>query len=97
MGRSLTLKVSNHNEELQIKLREKLTIGNLKAIIAKELGMSSVNMKLKLANAEVTWHKRLIDLGLKDGDILVAEAIKLGEQTEIAMDKGAAISGVEQR
>ena len=58
--------------------------------------MSSVNMKLKLANVEVTWHKRLIDLGLKDGDILVAEAINLGEQTEIAMDNGIDIPGVEQ-
>ena len=58
--------------------------------------MSRVNMKIKLANAEVTWHKRLIDLGLKDGDILVAEAINQGEQTEIAMDKGVAIPGVEQ-
>ena len=58
--------------------------------------MSRVNMKIKLANAEVTWHKRLIDLGLKDGDILVAEAINQGEQTEAAMDKGAVIPGVEQ-
>ena len=84
MGRSLTLKISNQNEELQIKMREKLTIGNLKAIIAKELGMSRVNMKLKLANAEVSWHKRLSDLGLKDGDILVAEAVNQGEQIEAA-------------
>ena len=65
-------------------------------MIAKELGMSRVNMKIKLANAEVTRHKRLIDLGLKDGDTLVAEAINLGEKTEIAMGKGVAIPGVEQ-
>ena len=53
MGRSLTLKICYQKEELLIKLREKLTIGNLKAIIAKELGMSRVSMKIKLANAEV--------------------------------------------
>ena len=77
-------------------MREKLTIGNLKAIIAKELGMSRVNVKVKLANAELSWHKRLIDIGLKDGDLLVAEAINQGEQTEATMEKEAAIPGVDQ-
>ena len=91
MGRSLTLKICYQKEELLIKLREKLTIGNLKAIIAKELGMSRVSMKIKLANAEVIWHNRLIDLGLTEGDTLVVEAIKQSEQSEIAKDMGATI------
>ena len=91
MGRALTLKICYQKEELLIKLREKLTIGNLKAIIAKELGMSRVSMKIKLANAEVIWHNRLIDLGLMEGDILVVEAINQSEQSEIAKDMGATI------
>ena len=53
-------------------------------------------MRIKLAKAEVTGHKRLIDLGLEDGDILEAEAINPGEQTVIAMDKRIVIPGVEQ-
>ena len=54
-------------------------------------------MRIKLANAEVTGHKRLTDLGLEDGDILEAEAINSDEQSVIAMDKGEVTPGVEQR
>ena len=49
-------------------------------------------MRIKLANAELTGHKRLIDLGLMDGDILVAVNTNLDIQTALAMDK----RGVEQ-
>ena len=44
-------------------------------------------MRIKLANTEVTRHKRLIDLGLVDGDILEAKTINSDEQTAIEMDK----------
>ena len=57
--------------------------------------MSRVNVKVKLANAELSWHERLIDLGLKDGDLLVAEVINQGEQTE-TIEKEAAIPEVDQ-
>ena len=49
-------------------------------------------MRIKLANAELTGHKRLIDLGLMDGDILEAEITNSDVQTASTMDK----RGVEQ-
>ena len=52
-------------------------------------------MRLKLANTEVTGHKKLIDLGLVDGDILEAKTINSDEQTAIEMDKGVVRPGVE--
>ena len=77
-------------------MREKLTVNNLKTIVAKELKISREYMKIKLANTEVTEHKRLIDLGLVDGDILEAMTSNQEEQITIAMDKRVVRPGVEQ-
>ena len=81
MGKVITLKISSQEEEVQIKVREQLTINNVKAIITKELKTGVKNMRIKLANAELTGHKRLIDLRLKDGDILEVETTNTDEQT----------------
>ena len=64
----------------------------MKAIITKELKTGVKNMRIKLANAELTGYKRLIDLRLKDGDILEVETTNTDEQTAWEMDK----RGVEQ-
>ena len=53
-------------------------------------------MIIMLANAEVTGHKRLIDLGLEDGDILEVETINSVEQTAITIDRRVSIPGTEQ-
>ena len=53
-------------------------------------------MIIMLANAEVTDHKRLIDLGLEDGDILEVETINSVEQTAITIDRRVSIQGAEQ-
>ena len=45
MGRKLTLKVVNQEIEKTIRIREKLTIKNLKTIIVKELKLAGEEIK----------------------------------------------------
>ena len=45
MGRKLTLKVVNQEIEKTIRIREKLTIKNLKTIIVKELKLAREEIK----------------------------------------------------
>ena len=92
MGNAIGLKITSQEEEVSVKVREKLTISNLKTIIAKELKTGVINMRIKLANAELTGNMKLIDVGLKDGDIVEAEITKSEEQYALTMDK----RGVEQ-
>ena len=56
MGKLITLKITSQEEEVSVKVREKLTISNLKTIIAKEVKTGVMNLRIKLDNAELTGH-----------------------------------------
>ena len=56
MGKLIILKITSQEEEVSVKVREKLTISNLKTIIAKEVKTGVMNLRIKLDNAELTGH-----------------------------------------
>ena len=45
MGKKITLKIANQEKEKYIKVREKLTIKNLKTIITRELNLPKEEIK----------------------------------------------------
>ena len=63
-------------------MREKLTTNNLKTIVAKKLNTSRDNMRLILDKTDVIGHKKLIDIGLVDGDILEAKTTTMRDDLE---------------
>ena len=63
-------------------MREKLTTNNLKTIVAKKLSINRDSIRLIRDNNEVTGHKKLIDIGLVDGDILEAKTTTMRDDLE---------------
>ena len=86
MGKVLSLKIISQDKQMLIRVRQKLTISNLKSIVANKLKIGRQDMRIKLADTEMAGHKRLIDLKLADGDILEVKTINFNEQTAIEKD-----------
>ena len=63
----LTLRIIQQDGERSIKIRENLTINNLKAILNSGVKLERKNIKIILEGYELMGHMRLTDLGLKDG------------------------------
>ena len=70
MGRKLTLKITEKKKEKVIKVREFLTINNLKAVIEGALKHKTESIDIIHEGKEITGHKKLVDLGLEDGHII---------------------------
>ena len=81
---------------MKIKVREKLTINNLKSIVAGKMKNSKKNIKITQEDKEITGHKRLIDIGLVDGAKLEAKANKMEDQVEEVKDNRKVKPGEEQ-
>ena len=73
MGRKLTLKVIRQGTEKIIRVRENLTIKNLKIIIRKELKLEGEEIKALGKENELADHQKLKDTEVKDGDEIVIE------------------------
>ena len=65
------MKISNCQNEKTIKIREKLTIKNLKTIITKELNLSKEWIEAFGEKDVLKDHQQIIDTELKDGDEIV--------------------------
>ena len=52
MGRMLTLRIVGEDKERNIKIRENLTINNLKAILNREMKIEKENIKIMLDGHE---------------------------------------------
>ena len=68
MGRKLNLIIGVEEEEKHIKVRENLTINNLRAIIKRELKLKSDNTKIIHQGLELTGSSKMVELGFVDGD-----------------------------
>ena len=96
MGKAITLKIITLDGEIKIKMREKLTINNLKLILANKMMISREEIKLMIDDNEASDHMRLTDQGLKDGSILEAKVAKEGCQVEEVKNNKEDRSGKEQ-
>ena len=67
MGKTLTVRIIGNDWERGIRMREHLTINNLKTILTREMKTEKENIKLILEGKELQGHQRLSDLGLEDG------------------------------
>ena len=70
MGRKLTLKIVSKYKEMDVKVRESLTMNNFKAIIKGVMQLQTGKVKIMHEGIELSGHRRLIDIGLVDGDKL---------------------------
>ena len=70
MGRKITLKIVSKHREMDVKVREALTINNIKAIIKGDIQQRTGTVKIMHEGQELPAHRRLVDIGLMDGDIL---------------------------
>ena len=77
MGRKLALKVVGKQREMDVKVREYLTMNNFKAIIKGEMQLRTGKAKIMHEGKELSGHRRLVDKGLVDGDKLEVKALKL--------------------
>ena len=68
MGKKISLKLDDQEKEKTIKIRENLTINNLKAIIIGVLKLKKENIKIIHNRQELTGHRKLSDSGLEDGE-----------------------------
>ena len=55
---------------MRIKVREKLTLNNLKVIVANKLKTRRGEIKLMIDDNEMTGHMRLMDAGLEDESVI---------------------------
>ena len=53
---------------MDVKVREYLTMNNFKAIIKGEMQLRTGKVKIMHEGKELSGHRRLIDIGLVDGD-----------------------------
>ena len=60
------LRVINQGRERQIKVRDKLTIYNLKSIIAGKMEVNYGDIRILMNGQELDGQQRLADLGLED-------------------------------
>ena len=67
---------------MRIKVREKLTLNNLKVIVANKLKTRRGEIKLMIDDNEMTGHMRLMDAGLEDESVLEVKADNVQYQTE---------------
>ena len=96
MGEVLTLKVITQDGEMMIKIRDQLTVNNLKLIVVKKLMNKSVNTKLLIDDNEMIGHKKLRDIGLANGATLEARVDKAGGQIKVVKDNKDVRPGEEQ-
>ena len=67
---------------MRIKVREKLTLNNLKVIVANKLKTRRGEIKLMIDDREMTGHMRLMDAGLEDESVLEVKADNVQYQTK---------------
>ena len=67
LGKKITLKIINQRAEKDIKVREGLTINNLKAIVEGVLQYKMEKIEVIQEGKEVTGHRKLKELGLEEG------------------------------
>ena len=71
MGRKLTLKIANYMIEKTIQIREKLTIKNLKIIIAKELNLGKDEIEAFGKNNVLKDHQKICETEIRNGDEII--------------------------
>ena len=86
MGEMLTLRIIQQERERSIKIREKLTINNLKAIMSSGMKREKEYIKIILEGYELMGHMRLTDLGLKDG-MCLKMSLEHQQKTEVITAK----------
>ena len=86
MGEMLTLRIIQQDRERSIKIRENLTINNLKAIMNSGMKLERKNIKIILEGYEQMGHMRLTDLGLKDG-MSLRMSLEHQQKTEVITAK----------
>ena len=85
MGEMLTLRIIQQERERSIKIREKLTINNLK-VLSSGMKLERENIKIILEGYELMGHMRLTDLGLKDG-MCLKMSLEHQQKTEVITAK----------
>ena len=71
MGRKMAVRIVGQEEEKYIKVRRKLTINNLKAIIKKEMKTNNKQVTLTHKGIELIGNKRIEEARLEEGETIV--------------------------
>ena len=72
MGRKVTVRIVGQEEEKYIKVRSKLTINNLKAIIKKEMKTINKQVTLKHKGIELVGNKRIEETRIEEGETIIS-------------------------
>ena len=67
MGKRISLRIINQEKEKIIKVREGITINNLKAVIERVMLQKMEKIEIVQEGREITGHWKLSELGLEEG------------------------------
>ena len=70
MGQKITIKVRDNKKEVNIQIREHMTINNLKAVIEGALQQKLDWECIMMNDEELAGHGKLCDLGIIDGTVM---------------------------